>query len=129
MHYPYQEIEPGKSGPIVDVRLFGPSRTFRFEAFIDSGADFSIFDPHAARLIGLNFTKGKHLPITVGDGDRMDAYLHQVPVSFAGEKFVAPICFSSQLGAGFNLLGRTGFFHRFRICFHEKKRFVSIVKV
>lgn len=128
MRFPYREIEPGKSGPIVDVRFFGRLRTFCFEAFLDSGADFSIFDVSAARLIGLNHTKGKRLPITVGDGDKMSAYLHHLSVSFAGEKFVAPVCFSSQLGAGFNLIGRSGFFQRFRICFHEKEKFTSIVR-
>lgn len=128
MHYPYREIEPGKLGPIIDLMLVGRLRSFRFEAFIDSGADFSIFDSGAAQLIGVNITKGKRLPITVGDGDRMVAYLHEVPVLFARERFVAPICFSSQLGAGFNLLGRAGFFRRFRICFHEGARFTSIVK-
>lgn len=129
MFYPYREIESGRFAPIVDLSLFGRTRVFHFEAFVDSGADYSIFDSSVARLLGLNLGKGKRLPVTVGDGDRMVAYLHHLPVLFAREKFLAPICFSNQLGSGFNLLGRAGFFERFRICFYERRRFTSIVRV
>lgn len=129
MLFPYRDIEPGKPAPLVDIRLFGKARTYCVEAFLDSGADFSVFDVSSAVLIGLDYQKGKSMPITVGDGDRMTAFLHRVPVSFAGKIFSAPICFSSQLGAGFNLIGRAGFFKRFRICFYEKKRLVSVVSL
>lgn len=129
MRFPYREIEPGKYGPIVDVRLMGPSRVFRFEVFVDSGADFSIFDVHSAAIIGLKYQAGEKIPVTVGDGDRITVYRHILPVWFAGCRFSAPICFSPGLGSGFNLLGRTGFFQRFRICFHESKRFISVQNV
>lgn len=128
MRYPYQEIEPGKVAPIIDIRLFGRGRLYRFEAYVDSGADYSLFEEQVARLIGIKLKEGREIPLTVGDGDRMKAYLHRIPVLFSGEKFFAPICFSSQLGSGFNLLGRAGFFRKFRICFHEREGFLSVVK-
>ena len=126
MRFPYREIEPGKLGPIVPIRLFGGERPFLFDAFIDSGADFSIFDADAATAMGFDYRSGRKISITVGDGDRMTVYRHQLLVHFATRSFRAPICFSSDLGSGFNLLGRTGIFEKFRICFHEKHRFVAI---
>jgi hypothetical protein len=127
MRFPYREIEPNKFGPIVDLHLFGRNRLFRFYAFIDSGADYSVFDADAARIMGLSHRKGKKLPITVGDGDRMIVYRHDLTILFSGQKFIAPICFSEDLGAGFNLLGRAGFFDRFVICFHERDRYTSVI--
>ena len=129
MRFPYREIEPGKFGPVVDVHLFNRTRSFCVDAFIDSGADFSVFDISSASLIGLKYKEGRKIPITVGDGDRMIAYRHEVPVLFSGRRFVVPICFSEYLGAGFNLLGRAGFFDRFVICFHEKERYTSVMPV
>lgn len=113
MRFPYREIEPGKYGPIVDLKLKRQKRFFCFEAFVDSGADFSIFDVHSAAILGLKYQKGVKIPVTVGDGDRITVYRHILPVTFAGQNFLAPICFSAALGSGFNLLGRAGFFQNF----------------
>jgi len=129
MQFFYREIEPGKFGPVVDIRLKGPTRFFHFEAFVDSGADFSIFDIHSAQIIGLHYQDGEKIPVTVGDGDRIVVYRHQLPVWFAGSRFIAPVCFSPDLGSGFNLMGRAGFFERFRICFHEHAKLISVKKV
>lgn len=126
MIFRYREIEKGKFAPIVELVIYGEDRPFCFEAFIDSGADYSVFDESSAYLLGLDLKKGTKVPITVGDGDRMIAYLHEVEVSFADKKFKTPICFSSALGAGFNLIGRKGFFQKFTICFHERAKYVSV---
>jgi hypothetical protein len=61
----------------------------------------------------------------VGDGGLIPAYLHNLTVQLGAEKFVAPLGFSERLGVGFNLLGRTGVFDRFKVCFDEQNWFVT----
>ena len=128
MRFPYQPIEPGKLGPVVPVRIFG-RRPILVDAFIDSGADLSLFDASVAEALGIDHQKGTKLRITMGDGDQITAYRYQLLVQFSRYTFKAPICFSTALGSGFNLLGRSGFFDKFRICFHEKQAFVSVNRI
>lgn len=125
MIFPYKKIGPSKYGPVVPLRLKGIRDWFIFNAFVDSGADYSVFDASVASLIGLAMKSGIEKGLMVGDGDKMTVYVHIVPVRFAGFLFKAPIAFSSELGSGFNLMGRATFFERFRICFNDCQRVVT----
>ncbi|HBQ51081.1 hypothetical protein A3B42_03690 [Candidatus Daviesbacteria bacterium RIFCSPLOWO2_01_FULL_38_10] len=99
-----------------------------FHAYIDSGAGFSVFHADHAEVLGLNMTKGRKIFFTVGDGAQIPAYIHKVPVKFAGERFMAEIAFSASLGVGTNLLGLKSFFDRFSFCFQHFLKKVEIKK-
>ena len=71
---------------------------------------------------GFDFKKGRKVFVQVGDGKLIPVYLHDIAVQIGATQFVAPIGFSAGLGVPFNLLGRSGTFEHFRICFHEKKK-------
>lgn len=96
------------------------------EAYVDSGASFSIFGSDRADLLGVDYKRGTTVHLVVGDGDSLEVFLHKVSVEFAGTEFVAEIGFSQQLGIGFNLLGRKSFFDRFRICFDDRHRRLDV---
>ena len=129
MIFLYKKIGGLKLGPVVPIALKGVSRWVPFHAFVDSGADFSVFHSDVATLIGLKLTSGERRVVTVGDGDDMITYLHQVTVRFSGFIFKATIAFSSGLGAGFNLLGRTTFFEKFQICFNDRDHILRTTKL
>jgi len=40
-------------------------------------------------------------------------------------RFTAPVGFSDRLGTRFGVLGRSGVFDRFRVCFDEKRLVVT----
>ena len=96
------------------------------EAYVDSGASFSIFGSDRADLLGVDYKRGTPVHLVVGDGDSLEVFLHKVSVEFAGTEFVAEIGFSHELGIGFNLLGRKSFFDRFRICFDDRHRRLDV---
>jgi len=129
MIFPYKKISPLKYGPIVPVALRGLSRWIPFNVFVDSGADYSVFHSDVASLLGFELTSGIKKIVTVGDGDEMTTYLHRVRVHFAHIFIEAPIAFSSGLGAGFNLMGREAFFEKFRVCFNDRDKFVSVTRL
>jgi hypothetical protein len=124
MQFPYIEIKHGIYAPIVELQIFG-QEWVTFNPFIDTGASFSIFHTDAARLLGINYRKGKLVFLTVGDGRRIPVYEQKLKVKFANQKFIATIGFSSKLGVGFNLLGREDFFHKFRICFNDRDNVIE----
>lgn len=125
MTFPYIDGEP-----IVPLEIQSKGGEWiELHAYIDSGAGYSVFHGDHARLLGLNLKDGKGIDFTVGDGEKIPAYIHSVTVKFAGQQFVAQIAFSDSLGVGTNLLGLVSFFDEFVICFYHTKQFVEAQKL
>lgn len=122
MRFPYREFSRGQFAPIVNVEVWTGGRWIGIDAYVDSGATYSIFHTDVAEILGLDYHRGRKIMIRVGDGNQIPVYAHKLPVQFAGHKFTAVIGFSQSLGVGFNLLGRVDFFDRFRVCFNDKEK-------
>ena len=111
--------------PIIPVLI----EAHKIWAFVDSGATFSIMSIDDARRIGIDWEKGHRQMIVVGDGSFIPAYFHDLSVQIDTYKIVAPIGFSERLGVGFNILGRTGIFDQFQVCFNDHARKVTLEKI
>ena len=122
MIFPYVNDEP-----IVPLEIQTKSGEWiEFHAYIDSGAGYSVFHADHAEVLGIQLEDGRKIFFTVGDGAQIPAYVHKILVKFAGKEFRAEVAFSSSLGVGVNLLGRTSFFDEFSICFHHFKKYLEI---
>jgi len=123
MRFPYVQ-ERGRFLPIISLQLKGKGTKdwITFDAFIDSGASYSIFKAEIGDILELEVEKGEKTFITVGDGSRIIIYVHRLEIQIGDEEFEAGIGFSKQLGIGFNIIGRKGIFERFIICFNEKEK-------
>ncbi len=107
--------------PIVPVSIHG----HRLWVFVDSGATFSMFAVGEAERLGIDWESGRRQMIVVGDGSYIPAFIHDLPVQIGDTQVTAPIGFSERLGVGFNLLGRSGVFDQFEVCFNDHARKVS----
>jgi len=107
--------------PIVPLSIQG----HKLWAFVDSGATFSLLKVDEAVRIGIDWQSGRRQMIVVGDGSSIPTFIHDLPVQIGGAQITAPIAFSERLGVGFNLLGRTGVFNQFEICFNDHVRKVT----
>jgi hypothetical protein len=67
--------------------------------------------------------------IVVGDGSYIPTYFHDLSLKIGQHEIIAPIGFSERLGVGFNVLGRTGIFDRFQVCFNDHTRKVTFEKI
>lgn len=67
--------------------------------------------------------------IVVGDGSFIPTYLHDLPIQIGTSELTVPVGFSERLGVGFNLLGRTGVFDQFQVCFNDRARKVTFEKI
>lgn len=126
MRFPYFQLGPNDFAPIITLKILGKEGWIDFEAYIDSGASFSIFHIDRAEILGIDYKKGRPIYLTVGDGGLLEIYLHKLKVELANKRFTAEIGFSKQLGVGFNLLGRRSFFDYFRICFDDFHRWIDL---
>lgn len=129
MRFPYFQLSPKYFAPIVPIKMLGEEGWIDFEAYIDSGASYSIFKSDRAEILGIDYKRGQEVFLTVGDGGLLKVYIHRLKVELANKSFIAHVGFSSQLGIGFNLLGRKSFFEHFRICFDDNEHFVEIHEI
>jgi hypothetical protein len=109
--------------PIIPIKLRTSTQEVQVEGCVDSGAFYSIFGIKFARALGLNPADGKKRLLVVGNGVLIRVYLFKLIVEVADQSFPAEIGFSSQLGVGFNLIGRKGIFEHFdEVVFRERQR-------
>jgi len=113
--------------PIIRITLEHNLNFIRTYAYIDSGAAYSVFKPRMADKLGVDMKAGELRYLTVGDGGQIPVYLHRISVKLGDRQFKAKIGFSDRLGIGFNVLGMEPFFDKFKVCFDNKKRVVSLI--
>jgi hypothetical protein len=114
VEFPYTRHR-GYLMPIVPVSIKG----HRLWVFVDSGATFSMLNIDEAARIGVDWQSGMRQMIVVGDGSYIPTFIHDLPLQIGDSLISAPIGFSERLGVGFNLLGRTGVFNHFEVCFND----------
>ncbi|PIP04701.1 hypothetical protein COX53_01045 [candidate division WWE3 bacterium CG23_combo_of_CG06-09_8_20_14_all_40_14] len=123
--FPYRIDASKNMFPVVPLSLEFGAKKKEFFALVDSGATVSIFRSEVAESLGINIEKGKEIYLG-GVGGRIRGYLHRLKIEVAGKRFICPIVFSRDYLVSFNLLGRQGFFKRFRITFEEKKNYLKL---
>lgn len=117
------KIHKGIACPIIPVEI----RRVRIDAYVDSGAYFSIFSTQEAEALGIQYRKGKPASAIVGDGNLIPVFYHILTIKIGNISFPATIGFSPRLGVGFNLLGRKDIFEQFIVIFDDVKKIVSFL--
>jgi hypothetical protein len=109
--------------PIVPVTLFSRSSSFKTEAYVDSGAFYSIFRSEMLENLQLRKEQGNLKMLRAADGKLLQARLFRLPIELGDVRIRALIAFSDELHIGFNLLGRQTVFNAFdEVAFNERKR-------
>lgn len=125
----YLKDRSGQAAPIVYLQVWTGNRWLYLQAYVDSGASWSIFHADVAQLLNLTLSKMTHRHMALGNGNMISVYLHRVRVRFAGQEFTVPAGFSDALHVGFNLLGRAGFFDRFVMSFNDRTKTLTVAPV
>jgi len=120
IEFPYT-FHKGYLMPIIPITI----QNHKVWVYVDSGATFSILSIDDAERIGVNWQSGRRQMIVVGDGSFIPTFFHDLPIQIGASQITAPVGFSERLGVGFNLLGRTGVFNQFEVCFNDHARRVT----
>ncbi len=118
----------GRYAPIVYLQAWTGNRWLYLQAYVDSGASWSVFHVDVAQLLGIKLNRVKRRYVSLGNGSVLPVYLARIKVRFAGEEFTAPAGFSDALRMGFNLMGRAGFFDHFLMCFNDRARLLTVTR-
>lgn len=120
--FPYTRLG-GYYLPIIPVTIFGRNSVFKTEAYVDSGAFYSIFRSEILETLQLRKEEGRLKMLKAADGNFIPGYLFRLAIQIADVKIRAVIAFSDRLNVGFNLLGRQTIFSSFKeVAFSERER-------
>lgn len=129
MEFPYLKDSHGRYAPIVYLQAWTSNRWLYLQAYVDSGASWSVFHLDVAQLLGIKLSRTKRHYVSLGNGSVLPIYLQRIRVRFAGDEFVVLAGFSDALQTGFNLMGRAGFFDRFLMEFNDRARYLTVTRL
>ncbi len=102
--------------PIIPISLNVGSISIRYEALIDSGADFSILPTGLAEILEINLDNCKRIYFTSATEDVTSGFISQINVDLDGKTFKTKIVFA-DLPQNVGILGQYGFFDKFVVKF------------
>ena|SRR3989344_7038687 len=104
--------------PIIPVILLFNKEFIGYEALIDSGSDYNVFDASVAEFLGIKVSFG-HKRQIVGIGEqKIKGYEHKITLKIAGRRYNTLVIFSKQIPSNsFGILGSQGFFSHFIVKF------------
>lgn len=111
----------GQLAPMITIGVRMGTVWYPVEVYVDSGAAYTVIRADVADGVRFDYRTGSLLYLQVGDGSFIPIYLHDLELQIGKEVLVAKVGFSERLGVGFNLLGRTSVFQRFKVCFQESQ--------
>ena len=115
----------GRHYPLISIKIHYGDRNVKTYALLDSGSTMSVFRNEIAEDLGVGIHVGKEKILQSASG-LVKVYISALTVEINGERFDMDVGFSSDLITSFNILGREGFFDRFRITFDEGHRKIII---
>lgn len=111
--------------PIIPISLSNNSISVRYEALIDSGADFSILPNGLAEILGINLDKSKKIYFTSATGDVTIGAISEININLGEEIFKTKVVFAN-LPKNVGILGQYGFFDKFIVKFDLNKKEVEL---
>ena len=129
IEFPYLKDASGRDAPLVYLQVWTGNRWLYLQAYVDSGASWTIFHADVAELLHLKLSSKNRRYMALGNGNVIPVLLHRIRVRFAGAEFTVPVGFSDTLRVGFNLMGRAGFFDRFVMCFNDRARLLTATRL
>lgn len=114
--------------PIIPIELSVGNNKLRYEALIDSGADFCILDGAIGEYLGLDVRSGpKEMFGGIQDSGGAEAFLHNITLNVGGWDYKITVAFSYDIAKhGFGILGQKGFFDQFVVKFDLLKEEVEL---
>jgi hypothetical protein len=112
--------------PMLQVTLFSETRRKEHICLVDSGADECLFHSSIGRNLGIDIESGRYKKFD-GIAGSLEAYMHPIEVQIQdfSERVKIEAGFTESEGVD-AILGQTGFFENFKICFNRRRGRIEI---
>ena len=88
--FPYKQINR-RYMPIIPITLYGSNIAISVEAYIDSGATFSVFNYEIAGELKISLKDAREQYLVVGDGGFIPSRLIKIPVQMVVKNLSATL--------------------------------------
>jgi predicted aspartyl protease len=114
--------------PIISVKVINGNNSLNYDALIDSGADFCIFDAEIGEVLEIDVKSGrKEIFGGIQEKGGAEAFFHNVKINIGGWEYKTKIGFSYDIAKhGYGILGQKGFFDIFSVKFDYLKAEIEI---
>lgn len=131
MRFPYRKINlanPFNSKkfilrPIIPLSIKYQDKALRFEALIDSGADFNILPMEIAKKLGIILKNSEHISFAGVGGNIIDGIKTDVSLEIGSQKIQSRVVFAPVENG---ILGQYGFFDLFKVNFNLKNKIIEV---
>ncbi len=115
--------------PVIPIHIQVGNQKLQYQALVDSGADFCIFEASVGEELGLNVKSGDAMYFGGVQGyGGAQAFLHRVKLIVGGHEYPTTVGFSYDVGKkGSGILGQRGFFDFFAVKFDLSKEEIELV--
>ncbi len=103
--------DSGKSGVSVNVELRLSGKTAMFEAKIDTGSTYCVFERIHGERLGIEIEAGLPERISTASGS-FSAFAYQLTLAVEGYEFDSTVYFAQEENFNRNVLGRYGWLDR-----------------
>jgi len=113
--------------PVIPVRIEHKDRFVNYEALVDSGADFCIFDAQMGEILGIDVMNGEEKKVFGITGVAENYYVHEVTIKVGGWPYRVEAGFLPAIARmGYGVLGQKGFFDMFVVKFDLSKEEIEL---
>lgn len=98
-----------------------------YEALIDSGADFNVFDAGIADILGISLKSGNKRQVVGLGGQKVKGYEHNITLRVGPHQYKTKVLFSKEIPPNsFGVLGNIGFFDHFSVLLNYRQKMIEI---
>lgn len=115
--------------PVIPIEVKYGENKIKYLALIDSGADFCVFHAQIGEAIGIDIKKGKVLEYYGINGDKEEAFFHDISIIVGGWEKKCYCGFSYKLDETkmpYGVLGQKGFFNLFKVLMDYEKEQIEL---
>lgn len=128
MKFRYKKYSPGILRPVIPVKISYKDRSISYEALVDSGADFCIFDAQLGELLGIDILDGEVREVWGITGVGEYYYIHQITIHIGGFPYSIRAGFLPHIARlGYGVLGQKGFFDIFVVKLDLLKEEIELI--
>ncbi|HEY0263628.1 MAG TPA: hypothetical protein VGC07_03810 [Granulicella sp.] len=123
----FVEYDATAQGIELEVLVSFGKSSIRTRASLDTGAEFSVFQPDIAEALEIDYRTGRRLEFATAMNSSFTAFGHTLNIACCDVEFEATLYFADVIGFRRSVLGRTGWLDRLRIglVHHDNKFYVD----
>lgn len=129
MTFPYQEINPSISRPIIPLILKSATMFIIYEGLVDSGADYCIFSLEIGRKLGVSLSDKNKVHFVGVGRDEVEGWWSEMEIRIGKHAYTTQVIFADISDFGHGILGQKGFFDHFDVQLSYERQAVNIVPI